>query len=118
MMRLYINFNPHIKYPHQRGPRSFGDTSYLSIRRFIDPINTYSSAPMLIYNHTIATCPVHYVISREIFGEYENYTFLESSLYKQSENNVAICPESYMVAILQNGCRETGFRQYLSLQIP
>src|SRR6218665_162152 len=56
MMRLYINFNPHIKYPHQRGPRSFGDTSYLSIRRFIDPINTYSSAPMLIYNHTTATC--------------------------------------------------------------
>ena len=28
---------------------------------------------------------VHYVISPEFCGEYENYTFLETLLYKQSE---------------------------------
>ena len=33
------------------------------------------------------------------------------------KNNVVICPMSYMAAILQNGCREKGFRQYLSFQI-
>jgi len=34
------------------------------------------------------------------------------------KNNVAIYSESHMAAILQNGCLETGFYQYLSLQIP
>jgi len=34
------------------------------------------------------------------------------------KNNVTIYSESHMAAILQNGCLETGFYQYLSLQIP
>src|SRR6218665_2669560 len=34
------------------------------------------------------------------------------------KGNVAIYSESHMAAILQNGCLETGFYQYLSLQIP
>src|SRR6218665_88338 len=33
-------------------------------------------------------------------------------------NNVTIYSESHMAAILQNGCLETDFYQYLSLQIP
>jgi len=33
------------------------------------------------------------------------------------KNNIVICPESYIAAILQICCLETGFRQYLSLQI-
>src|SRR6218665_2197433 len=37
---------------------------------------------------------------------------------RNKKNNVVIYSESHMAAILQNGCLETGFHQYLSLQIP
>jgi len=44
---------------------------------------------------------VHYVILPDFCGEYQNYTLLETSLYKQSEkNNVSICPDTYMAASL------------------
>jgi len=32
------------------------------------------------------------------------------------KSNVAICPGSHTATILQNGCHETGYLQYLSLQ--
>jgi len=38
--------------------------------------------------------PVHYVISPEFFGEYENYTFLESLWHRQSEKQCCHLPPS------------------------
>ena len=41
------------------------------------------------------------ISQRDFYGKYENYTFLGSLYYRQSErNNVCICPESIMAAIL------------------